>query len=266
MPLPTAFNEAELMAEMDPGNGAGPFDNSYDNQVLRREVQVAPDQPTNEIGYDPPEYEIGPQDFAGEMVIPESDDVGVDGSDDADSGEPEDEWPEYLLREAGLTAEQAAEHFPDSRALADVVRMQDQSYIQRGQLAAIQRPAETAPAEETDEYPDFEMPQLEEGEWDENVTRAFTQMNENFKRVLQSRDAKLRGIEEQYRQQRVLDEQRMRQQTVAQFDRFIDDLGPQFTGLFGNGSSADLPQQSMAFRNRARVMQTANALQAVTER
>jgi len=268
MSLPTAFNEEELMAEMDPGvqaamgQSVGPFENSYDNQVLHREVQVQPDQPANEIGYDPPEYEIGLQDFAGEMVVPGTENIGVDGDDSGDD-ETDEEWPEYLLREAGLTAEQAAEHFVDRTALANVVRMQDQNYIEQGNRAAMhQLPAPVEAPEEVD-YPEFELPPPSDGsEWGDDITRVFSQMNDNFKKALQTRDTKLKGIEEQYRQQRQLDEQRMRQQTIQQFDQYIDDLGPQFTGIFGRGASADLSQQSLAFRNRSRMLQTANALQA----
>lgn len=250
MSMVDALNEAE---------GVDPL------QAFTDSLPEAPEDPSS----------VTPQPPVATTVIPDSPvkNLDTDGHDPA-APPDEDEFPDFLLNAAGLTAEQAKKAYGTSDALANAIHAFDARTMQAGSQALKQAPASpaapTAPASQAAPLPEapasqdeYEMPSpSHEGEWDEDAKRLITSLRQYHDRQLAKRDAEIATQRDML--QKLMSTQQDGEQInyVTQFDSFVDRLGEKWSPVFGQGSGTVMPRDSMAFQNRIQLDMAAAQLAA----
>lgn len=182
-----------------------------------------------------------------------------------ESGKSEVEFPDYLLRAAGITSEQAKKQFGNPETLEAAVRMLDQRFVALGQAHLYsQQPKtddRTGGQQKQPVSTEFQLPKPAEGEdWDEDTKKLVVALNDHYQKIFKAQSESL--LEQQQAVAQLLqDRGRWEQhQYLKEFDDFVNKLGEEWEGILGRGEGPTLPADSIAMQNRIHLDSIANQL------
>lgn len=245
---------------------------SAEAQSEGREAQIEgittppDDQPEGEPTYEVPDETI--QELG-----------GVGGQQEAGSQEEVEYSPE-LLRAAGITPEQAASQFGNPEALEAAVQEMDRRFIQQQQPQQFQQPPQSwqppvqqqpqtqaqRPAQAPAQENEFQMPELAEGEWDQDTINLVNALNAHHQaqlQALQQQQAQLAQVmlaRHQAEQQQA--QERQAREYIDAFDDYVTGLGEDWSGTFGKGRFGEVDPQSIYMHNRRALDQAVQQLAA----
>jgi hypothetical protein len=182
------------------------------------------------------------------------------GVDEGDVDQPIDEYPEELLRAAGLTPEQAERDFDSVEDIQDAVRMLDYRSVQAGRDAISSQPQQPEQKDIVVEEDDWSLPETENG-WDDDTKAVVSSLTDRFKGMLAKRDEQIKAQNE-FLQGYVAEQQKTSaRQELAEFDDLVNALPDEYSPYLGRGYAYDFHPQSLQFQNRLHLEQTMDALQ-----
>jgi hypothetical protein len=169
-------------------------------------------------------------------------------SEQEEEVEEESEFPEELLKSAGMSEDYAAEHFNDASELAMYIRAMDRRDIE---LARQTQHMQQEPTQEIAE-PEIEDVDLEkalEG-FDDNTKNLIGAIDKKYKLELERRDAAAKKQREMF--DNMIQQQQIaaQQQRIAEFDDFCNNLDG-WEHVFGSGTIYTMDRTSPQFQNRA---------------
>lgn len=203
----------------------------------------------------------------------------------AEAAEAVDEFPADLLREVGMTTEQAKAQFSTPEQLEAVIRYRDQQMVAAGRrqyeqqtqpppAATQQVPAVAPPATQQQAAPPATAPQdamqtaqefgfkpfkVNPEEWDPATVKLLDGMNEHFANQFNQ----VAGRVQQFAQMESalhgllnVQVQQAQVQYVQEFEQTIEKLGDEWSDVFGQGPGVKMDRESPQIQNRIKLDST----------
>lgn len=210
-----------------------------EGEEIVEEAMTPEEQLEDQLDFDDPEDDIQQEALADYVEDKMSEDG--DSEDDAEEFDPE---IDSILDEAldiGLTPE-------DIDELGSIEAVENYISIARRHMDEVD-------ADEEEERPDFSL----DYELPENTP---DNVKEAVQGLVSKLEEKLAGFERVFGEFEDIQESAQIEQTEAQFDQMIEDVGSNFSGLFGSGPTEELADDSPFLENRVLLIEEMNALAA----
>jgi hypothetical protein len=200
----------------------------------------------------------------------------------AESGEGDEpsrvEWPEDLLRSAGLTAEQASKSFKSADELDAAMKWHDAQMLTAGkqwheqanlqqqqQMQQQQPPPVPATPQQAQQQTQALLDKLDLGlkaeEWDEQTINLVTKLNDHYHDRFTSVAQRNAFLEQAIQTVSGFIMGQAERDYVTQFDNLVNSLPETYAEVFGKGARSDLKENSKEFGERVRLNQAMSAIQ-----
>ena len=210
-------------------------------EIVEEEVQTPEDQAREQLDFDDPEDDIQQEHLQDYIEERTSEQEQEDLEDDADYGD--DDYDDLVDRalDVGLEPE-------DIDELGSVDAIENYISIAQRQMGEVEE-------DEEEDKPDFSLDyELPEDTSDE--------VRSAVEGLVGKLEEKLANFELVFGDFENLQENAAVEQTEAQFDQMIEDVGDSFSGLFGSGPTEELADDSAFLENRVLLVEEMNAIAA----
>tara|TARA_R100001082_G_scaffold12550_1_gene6626 strand:+ start:5311 stop:6228 length:918 start_codon:yes stop_codon:yes gene_type:complete len=206
----------------------------------------------------------------GEEVVEEAMTPEEQLEDQLDFDDPEDDIQQEALQDyiEDKNSEEEQEPVEENPEVEDLMQaaldvgLEPDDIDQLGSIEAIQnyidiaqRQMKEVEADEEEERPDFSL----DYELPENTP---DNVKEAVEGLVSKLEEKLAGFERVFGEFEDIQESAQIEQSEAQFDQMIEDVGSNFSGLFGSGPTEELADDSPYLENRVLLIEEMNALAA----
>tara|TARA_Y100001937_G_scaffold128509_2_gene205561 strand:+ start:2686 stop:3621 length:936 start_codon:yes stop_codon:yes gene_type:complete len=212
-----------------------------EGEEVVEEAMTPEEQLEDQLDFDDPDDDIQQEALADYVEDKMSDDDDYDLEDDVDDSDQDIEDLLDVALDVGLTPE-------DIDELGSLEAVENYISIAQRQMNEVE-------ADEEEERPDFSL----DYELPENTP---DNVKDAVQGLVSKLEEKLAGFERVFGEFEDIQESAQIEQTEAQFDQMIEDVGSNFSGLFGSGPTEELSDDSPFLENRVLLIEEMNALAA----